>query len=90
MAVELVGPALGPYAAISCITSFLMTGHRSVFPSQLLATTKSSSILVTKGSEMKDMPEVEFKLRSKSVTCGIVRGYDKAKKGLKKTIIRKK
>jgi H+/Cl- antiporter ClcA len=84
MAIELFGPALGPYAAISCIISFLMTGHRSVFPSQLLATTKSSSILVTKGGEMKDMPAVKFQLRSKSVTGGLVEGFKKAKRGLKK------
>ena len=84
MAIELFGPALGPYAAISCIISFLMTGHRSVYPSQVLATTKSTSILVTKGSEMKDMPEVKFQLRSKSVTGGIVEGFKKAKRGLKK------
>lgn len=84
MAVELFGPAIGPYAAVSCIISFLMTGHRSVYPSQVLGTTKSSSILVTKGSEMKDMPEVEFKLRSKSVTGGIVKGFEKARKGIKR------
>ena len=84
MAVELFGPAVGPYAAVACIISFLMTGHRSVYPSQVLATVKSPSITAATGSEMKDIPEVDFQLRSKSVTSGIVKGYDKAKKGLRK------
>lgn len=83
MAVEFFGPAIGPYAAIACIISYLMTGHRSVYPSQVLATAKSSSILVTKGAEMKDLLDVVFQPRSKSVTGGIVRGFEKAKKGLK-------
>jgi hypothetical protein len=31
---------------------------------------------------MKDLSDVVFQLRSKSVTGGIVRGFEKAKKGL--------
>ncbi|OYW00318.1 MAG: voltage-gated chloride channel, partial [Acidobacteria bacterium 37-71-11] len=41
MALEMFGPALGPYAAVACVISFLMTGHRSVYPSQILAAAKS-------------------------------------------------
>jgi H+/Cl- antiporter ClcA len=44
MALELFGPALGPYAAVACVVAFLMTGHRSVYPSQVLAVRKSPSI----------------------------------------------
>ncbi len=35
MAVELFGPKLAPYATVACIISYLMTGHRSVYPSQI-------------------------------------------------------
>jgi H+/Cl- antiporter ClcA len=84
MAVELFGPSIGPYAAIACIISFLMSGHRSVYPSQMIATAKSSSIFVPKGKEMGDHPEFEFKLRSKSVTGGLVKGINRVKRGLKK------
>lgn len=84
MAVELFGPQIGPYAAISCIISFLMTGHRSVYPSQMIATAKSSSIVVPQGKEMGDFPEFAFKLRSKSVTGGLVKGINRAKRTLKK------
>ena len=89
MAVELFGPAVAPYAAVACVISFLMTGHRSVYPSQVLAVTKSSSISGATGSEVRDIAEVDFHMRKRSITGGIVRGYDKAKKGLKKAYSRR-
>ena len=89
MAVELFGPQVAPYAAIACVISFLMTGHRSVYPSQVLAVTKSSSISGATGSEVRDIAEVDFHMRKRSITGGIVRGYDKAKKGLKKAYSRR-
>jgi chloride channel protein, CIC family len=55
MAVELFGPKVAPYAAVSCVISFLMTGHRSVYPSQILSVTKDSSIQVEVGQEMQDV-----------------------------------
>ncbi|HOK79786.1 MAG TPA: hypothetical protein PK303_09220 [bacterium] len=44
MSVELFGPYVAPYAAISCIISFIITGHRSVYPSQVMTITESESI----------------------------------------------
>lgn len=41
MAIEMFGPEIGPYAAGCAMVSFLMTGHRSVYPSQVLAVQKS-------------------------------------------------
>ena len=89
MAVELFGPAVAPYAAVACVISFLMTGHRSVYPSQVLATVKSSSIDVATGGEVKDIPDVDFHIRKRSVTGGIVKGYEKAMRGLKRNSVRK-
>jgi len=93
MAVELFGPAVGPYAAVACVISFLMTGHRSVYPSQVLSITKSPSIKVATGGEMKDIPDLDYQFRKRSISGGIVKGYDKAmkgydiaRKGLKKNI----
>ncbi len=37
MAMELFGPQMAPYAAVACVVSFLISGHRSVYPSQVLA-----------------------------------------------------
>ena len=54
LAVELFGPTLAPYATITCIISFLMTGYRSIFPSQVLSSQKSQSLIVTTGDEVED------------------------------------
>lgn len=66
MAIELFGPRLAPYAAISCVISFLMTGHRSVYTSQILAFTKSQSINVEVGKELENT-KGEFMVREKSL-----------------------
>ncbi len=42
MAVELFGAPAAPFAAIVCATSYMIVGHRSIYPSQLLVRTKSS------------------------------------------------
>ena len=55
MAVELFGATLAPYAAIAGIVSYIMTGHRSVYPSQILAIKKSDSINVSLGGEIEDV-----------------------------------
>jgi hypothetical protein len=57
-----------------------MTGHRSVYPSQVLSMTKSSSIAVKKGREMSDLDGVDVTLREKSITGGIVTVLKKIKK----------
>ena len=54
MGLELFGPEVASYAAISCVLSFLMTGHRSIYPSQILSTKKTSSIEVELGDEMSN------------------------------------
>ncbi len=66
MSVELFGPQLAPYATIVCIVSFLMTGHRSVYPSQLLAVKKSSTFRIELGKEIEEC-EAEIELRDKSL-----------------------
>jgi H+/Cl- antiporter ClcA len=34
MAIELFGPAIGPYAAIACVVSYLFSGHAGIYRSQ--------------------------------------------------------
>jgi len=59
MAIELFGPRIAPYAALVCIISFLMTGHRSVYPSQILAFKKSKLIDIELGREIeKSKPKI--------------------------------
>ena len=66
MAVELFGPKIAPYAAVACVISFLMTGHRSVYPSQILSVSKSPSFELEIGDDI-DSTHVHFKPRKKSL-----------------------
>jgi H+/Cl- antiporter ClcA len=75
MAIELFGPQLAPYAAVSCIVSYLMTGHRSVYPSQILASTKSPSILIEKGLEMDKLHAIRIRPRPHSITDILLRAF---------------
>ena len=52
MAVELFGIEIAPYAAISIVITFLITGHRSVFPSQILKMKKSDMLDISMGEDM--------------------------------------
>jgi hypothetical protein len=62
MAVELFGPKVAPYASLACIISFLMTGHRSVYPSQILAFRKAPKIKIETDKEMGELEELSAKL----------------------------
>jgi H+/Cl- antiporter ClcA len=55
MGLELFGPEVASYAAISCVISFLMTGHRSIYPSQILSMKKASAVEVELGDEMSSL-----------------------------------
>lgn len=80
MAVELFGADVAPYAAVACVISFVMTGHRSAYPSQVLALKKSSSISVEVGGALSGArPGVEY--REKSVISAIRNVKDAFKKG---------
>ena len=65
MSIELFGPAVAPYAIVACAISYLVTGHRSVFPAQQLLTSKSSSIQVELGGDIQNArPEFRYRERS--------------------------
>jgi H+/Cl- antiporter ClcA len=67
MAIELFGATLSPYAAVTCIVSFLIVGHRSVYPSQILGITKSASLRSDLGKTVEEMDEVTISTRDESV-----------------------
>ena len=66
MAVEMFGPSIGPYAAVGCVVTYLINGHRSVYPSQLIAIRKSSSLDVEMGTEMHRV-RTSYRHRNKTV-----------------------
>jgi H+/Cl- antiporter ClcA len=71
LAMELFGPAIAPYATVACVISFLMTGHRSVYPSQVLSVTKSESLQVELGKDM-DQIEARFTPRRQGLATRIL------------------
>ena len=54
MAMEVFGLEVAHYAAISAVISFLITGHRSVFSSQILSMRKSEMLKVAIGKEVEN------------------------------------
>ena len=80
LALELFGADLASYAAIACVISFLMTGHRSVLPTQVLAMRKTASMEVEVGKELTQV-HPRFRPREKSL-LGLLgrRGKVKRKK----------
>ncbi len=53
MAVELFGIDIAHYAALSAVISFLISGHRSIFSSQILAMKKSEMLSMKVGEEIE-------------------------------------
>ncbi len=66
MAVELFGSEIAPYAALACVISFLITGHNSIYPSQVLAMKKSASVEVEIGREVEKIA-TKFQPRTKTL-----------------------
>jgi len=55
MAVELFGIDMAHYAALAAVISFLISGHRSIFPSQKLAMRKSEMLSMKIGEEVENI-----------------------------------
>tara|TARA_B100000427_G_C15518976_1_gene599468 strand:+ start:1315 stop:2697 length:1383 start_codon:yes stop_codon:yes gene_type:complete len=53
LAIELFGSMIAPYATIACVISFFMSGYRSIFPSQVLSSDKTRSIVMRQGEEVE-------------------------------------
>ncbi len=67
MAMEMFGPEVGAYAAIACLVSYIAAGHRSVYASQILGSSKSTSISVPLMKELENIGGVEFAERPKQI-----------------------
>jgi H+/Cl- antiporter ClcA len=78
LAMELFGQEIAPYAAVACVISFLMTGHRSVFPTQIMGLKKSSSVHVDLGHEVETV-ETYYEHREKSLIGICMRLFEKMK-----------
>ncbi|MBW6485797.1 MAG: chloride channel protein [Syntrophobacterales bacterium] len=83
LAIELFGPAVAPYATVACVISFLMTGHRSVYHSQILSMHKSESIQVAIGKEMENL-ETTYAPRKKGLLTQLLRLFRAVERVLKR------
>ncbi|QVK18497.1 chloride channel protein [Mycoplasmatota bacterium] len=54
MSVEMFGQEILPYAAISCIISYIIAGHRSIYPTQLIGASKSNLIKLPLNKPIKN------------------------------------
>ena len=64
MAIELFGIDIAHYAALSAVISFLISGHRSIFSTQILAMKKSEMLSVKVGEEIE---HIEIDLSEKEL-----------------------
>jgi H+/Cl- antiporter ClcA len=71
LAVEMFGPGVAPYATVACVISFLFTGHRSVYPSQVLSISKSPSLQVEIGRELEDI-QTAYRPGRRGLVSGIL------------------
>jgi H+/Cl- antiporter ClcA len=83
MAVEMFGPKVAPWAIMAGIISFLVTAHRSVYPSQVLAIKKSASVDVELGREI-DKVEAKMSPRRRSITGTYMRASRKRRRRRKR------
>jgi H+/Cl- antiporter ClcA len=68
MAIELLPPSEGVYAALAAATAFLMVGHRSVYASQKLGFSKSAALDLALGGAIGDIDRASFQIRPGSLT----------------------
>ena len=68
MAIELLPPSEGVYAALAAATAFLMVGHRSVYASQKLGFSKSAGLDLTLGGDIGDVDRAALRIRPGSLT----------------------
>jgi len=83
MAMELFGPEIAPYAAVTCLISFLMTGNRSIYPSQVLVVRKTRSLGVQQGREMGDVHQ-RYYLHDTRVAGGLWLFARRTKKAIRR------
>ena len=66
MAAELFGGDIIPYAAVSCSISYLISGHRSVYPSQIIVVGKNPYLRSDEGKTVSLVEERRFVCKSEN------------------------
>lgn len=67
LAIELFGAGIAPYAALVNAISYVITGHKSLYETQIISMIKSPSVEIETGIEVKKaIPKVKIKGRDNS------------------------
>ena len=66
LGLELFGIASGPYLLLSCTIAYLLSGHRSAIPTQLLQFSKAPALQASTNQEIGEIDDVKFKIRKKT------------------------
>ena len=88
MAIELFGIDIAHYAALSAVISFLISGHRSIFSTQILAMKKSEMLSVKVGEEVENI-DIKLEEYELSKIERIKKRLQEKRKNLKKKKQRK-
>jgi len=86
LAMEMFGVKVGPWAAVASVVSYLMVGHRSIHASQVVASLKSSSLLMPVSMRIGEADaELEVRVREKGVigVAGRLYKHARSKQGKK-------
>ena len=63
ISLELFGHATGIYTSIACIVAYLIMGHTSIYPTQILVTSKSPSVKYYTNKEISDYKSKDIVLK---------------------------
>ena len=66
LGLELFGIASGPYLLLSCTIAYLLSGHRSAIPTQLLQFSKAPALQTSTNKEIGEIDELKFEVQKKS------------------------
>ena len=67
MAIEVLPPHEGVFAALAAVTAYLLVGHRSVYASQKLGFSKSAGLEVPLGGAIGDVDRADVRVRKGSL-----------------------
>jgi len=65
LSIELFGMQIAPYSGIATTIAFVLIGHRSVYPTQILAMKKTASFDIELGKEIKESSIINYWNRNK-------------------------
>lgn len=67
MSMEMFGAEVGTYASIVCVIAYVIVGHKSIFPTQVVAISKSPSLYMDKHDEVGKLNKIKVDKRYRGI-----------------------